>query len=63
MDILDIFGNFYLNHLSPLWGYSSIMKYGKIEGNKYLQLAAFCIYCHFDNCNKTIFQRVHNETF
>ena len=21
MDILDIFGHFYLNHLSPLWGY------------------------------------------
>ena len=20
MDILDIFGHFYLNHLSPLWG-------------------------------------------
>ena len=23
MDILDIFGHFYLNHLSPLWGYFS----------------------------------------
>ena len=23
MDILDIFGTFYLNHLSPLWGYFS----------------------------------------
>ena len=21
MDILDFFGTFYLNHLSPLWGY------------------------------------------
>ena len=21
MDILDIFGHFYLNHVSPLWGY------------------------------------------
>ena len=21
MDILDIFGHFYLNHLSPLWAY------------------------------------------
>ena len=23
MEILDIFGHFYLNHLSPLWGYFS----------------------------------------
>ena len=36
---------------------------GKIEGNKYLQFAMFCICHHFENYNKTIFQRVHNETF
>ena len=24
MNILDIFGHFYLNHLSPLWGYFCI---------------------------------------
>ena len=27
MDILDIFWTFYLNHLSPLWGYFSTMSY------------------------------------
>ena len=26
MDILDIFGHFYLNHLSPLWGYFQFKK-------------------------------------
>ena len=26
MDILDIFGHFYLNHLSPLWGYFSFRR-------------------------------------
>ena len=25
MDILDIFGHFYLNHLSRLWGYFSFL--------------------------------------
>ena len=34
MDILDIFGHFYLNHLSPLWGYFSAKISWKLHENE-----------------------------
>ena len=35
MDILDIFWTFYLNHLSPLWGYFyNICTYSDITNDK-----------------------------
>ena len=44
MDILDFFGTFYLNHLSPLWGYFSyivvflgMMQIGLFDGLKNYQ--------------------------
>ena len=31
MDIWDIFGHFYLNHLSPLWGYFLTHHHTRLE--------------------------------
>ena len=39
MDILDIFGHFYLNHLSPLWGYFS---HFYIDFNQLMENKQFC---------------------
>ena len=33
MDIFDIFWAFYLNHLSPLWGYFSVIDKHLIDEN------------------------------
>ena len=61
MDILDIFGHFYLNHLSPLWGYFFSMEIAKkcffvlYFSKKVLYFAVFYAKLEHDPCYRVGF--------